>query len=198
LRSNIPEKWNIILQPSDGSPDLDEDRDFGWLTVGRGTSWDSSARFYAFTDQERIILGRYCSIAEGVVIFAGGEHDTQNVSTWPFDNFLRGLENPTRTYRVVADTVLGSDVWIGTRAIICGRARIGHGAVIGAGAVVRREVPPYAVAIGNPAQVVRYRFPETIIGRLLALAWWDWPADKINASIDLLYTSVDAFLAAHE
>ena len=75
---------------------------------------------------------------------------------------------------------IGSDVWIGSRAIILSGITIGNGAVIGAGAIVTRDVPPYAIVAGNPARLIRYRFPPETIAALEEIAWWDWPADKVE------------------
>ncbi len=84
------------------------------------------------------------------------------------------------------DTVVGSDVWIGMEAVILPGSRIGDGAIVGARAVVSGAVPPYSVVVGNPARVVRHRFDERTISRLLAVRWWDWPAAKITRHVSLL------------
>ncbi|MCR5793827.1 MAG: CatB-related O-acetyltransferase [Solobacterium sp.] len=83
---------------------------------------------------------------------------------------------------------VGNDVWIGQGVSIVRKPglEIGDGAVLGSGAVVTRSIPPYAIAAGVPARVIGYRFDEDIIKRLLALKWWDWPAEKVLANRDLL------------
>jgi chloramphenicol O-acetyltransferase type B len=75
--------------------------------------------------------------------------------------------------------VIGSDVWIGRDAVLLADLTIGHGAIIGAFSVVAKDIPPYAVVVGNPARVIRYRFGQSDIDDLLALRWWDWPDDVI-------------------
>jgi hypothetical protein len=78
--------------------------------------------------------------------------------------------------------VIGSDVWIGYRATILGPVTIGHGAVVGAGAVVASDIPPYGIVAGNPARVMRMRFEPEIVERLLRIAWWDWEEHRIVAN----------------
>ena len=80
------------------------------------------------------------------------------------------------------DTLIGHDVWIGQGARILPGARIGSGTIVGAGAVVGGEIPPYSVVTGNPGTVQRRRFDEATTDRLLGLAWWDWPIERILAS----------------
>ncbi|MEA2860829.1 MAG: hypothetical protein QOC72_2868 [Methylobacteriaceae bacterium] len=177
--------------------DLEDDRVIGNASIGRGTYWGLNTRFVTFLESERVVIGRYCSIADNVTIASGGEHWTSTVSTWPFDNFITGLPNPTRTYRPIPDTVIGSDVWIGFGAHIVGGSRVGHGAVIGARAVVMGDVPPYAIVAGNRAEVIRHRFSADIIEALLAIAWWEWPPARIAENLDMFYGDIDSFIAKH-
>lgn len=170
------------------------DRELGCLHVGRGTYWDPTTAFVTFIPAERIIVGRYCSLSAKAVLMTGGEHYTSTVSTWPFDNFFDQAPNPSRTYRVIADTTIESDVWVGRGAHISGGARIHNGAVLGAGAVVTRDIPPYAIAVGNPATVKRLRFPEPIVEKLLEIAWWDWPAEIVRERREYFYGPIEAFV----
>jgi acetyltransferase-like isoleucine patch superfamily enzyme len=165
-----------------------------FVEVGDFTYIGSGARFSGWLATEKIIIGKYCSIAANVHISVGGNHATSAVSTFPFDNLFLHHEHSTRTYRTTRHTVIGHDVWIGHDAYIGGGAIVGHGSVIGSRAVVRKEVPPYAVVIGNPATVIRYRFEASAIDRLLRLAWWDWTYDKVRANIDWFYRPVSEFL----
>jgi acetyltransferase-like isoleucine patch superfamily enzyme len=141
-----------------------------------------------------ITIGDYCSIADCVTIFGGGEHRSDKVSTYPFDAKM-GLGTATSFSR--GDVVIGSDVWIGTRAIILPGVTISHGAVIGAGAVVTHDVPPYAVFVGVPAGYIRFRFDTNTVNRLLAVAWWDWPEEKVREFVPLM-DDIEAFLEAAE
>jgi len=93
---------------------------------------------------------------------------------------------------------IGHDVWIGHGAIVLPGRSIGTGAVIGAGAVVTRDVPAYAIAVGNPARVLRQRFPDTVAADLQTLAWWDWPHDRLHAAlVDFRRLSAEEFVAKY-
>lgn len=92
---------------------------------------------------------------------------------------------------------IGNDVWIGRGATVLPGVSIGHGAVVGADAVVTRDVPPYAIVAGNPARVIRFRFSEATIPRMLEIRWWDWNDEKIKMEVDALTGPIDAFVARH-
>jgi serine acetyltransferase len=93
---------------------------------------------------------------------------------------------------------IGNDCWIGHGTIILPGVKIGDGAVVGAGAVVTREVEPYAVAAGVPAQFLRWRFPPEVSGRIIALSWWDWSHDRLaDAVADMQMLGVENFLAKY-
>jgi virginiamycin A acetyltransferase len=122
-------------------------------------------------------IGRYCSIAEGVRIL-NHNHPLDFKGTSPI--FFNPDLGYCREWLVDFNpTVIGNDVWIGANAVILPEvSRVGDGSVIGAGAVVNKDVPPYAVVLGNPGRVVKYRFSEPVIARLLEEKWWEHePAD---------------------
>lgn len=127
-------------------------------------------------------IGRYCSIAHSVLIF-NQNHPMQFKSTHGF--FFNPVLGYCNTY--LADFTpleIGNDVWIGARAIIMPNVKkIGDGAVIAAGAVVNKDVPPYSVVVGNPARVVRYRFSPETIEKLISSRWWDKSIEEIEPSI---------------
>jgi virginiamycin A acetyltransferase len=146
---------------------------------------------------ERISIGKFCSISQGVKIMAGGNHRTDAVSTFPFDTMLtRTASNPMedRSYDAGSGIEIGSDVWIGYGATIAGNVKIGHGAVIAATATVFTDIPPYAIAVGNPARVTKYRFNEKQIAKLLQIAWWRWPESTIRAHVGNFYLPIDQFI----
>jgi virginiamycin A acetyltransferase len=140
---------------------------------------------------DRLIIGKFCAIAEGArFIMNGANHAMAGFSTYPFNIFghgwERGFDPATWANELRGDTVLGNDIWVGMEAVILPGVRIGDGAIVAAKSVVTHDVPPYAIAAGNPAKVVKLRFGEKTIARLLAVAWWDWPVDKITRNLDAI------------
>ena len=144
-----------------------------------------------FPQRDRpLAIGRFCSIADKVEILLGGNHRTDWVSTFPFAAFPdrwpdRGDE--TGAYHSSRGGVtIGSDVWLGSGATVLSGVTVGHGAVIAARAVVSRDVPPYAVVAGNPARVVRMRFPAETVRALIETAWWDLPDGEVARLVPIL------------
>jgi virginiamycin A acetyltransferase len=134
---------------------------------------------------ERLIIGRYCAIASGVrFVMPGANHADLGPSTFPFGIF--GEPWAERTMDLVmsapgrGDTVVGNDVWLGYRALVLPGVTIGHGAVVAAASVVTSDVPPYAIVGGNPARVIRRRYEDEDVARLLRAAWWDWPVELVT------------------
>lgn len=140
-------------------------------------------------------IGRFCSIA-GNVMIGGGKHPLNYVSTSPVfysqRNVLKKSFNTT-DFKEFEKTVIGNDVWIGSYAFIKGGVKIGHGSVIGAHAVVTKDVEPYSIVGGNPARLIKKRFEDTIIERLLKTKWWDCNDDLLNKSA-LHFMDVESFL----
>lgn len=140
--------------------------------------------------KDRLVIGKFCAIARGVkFIMNAGNHKTEGFSTYPFHLFGFGWESsepPVEAAPYKGDTVLENDVWVGYKALIMPGVRIGNGAIIASRAVVTGNIPPYAVAAGNPARIVRKRFPDETVERLQKIAWWNWPADKISRNLDAI------------
>ncbi|ASY62348.1 Chloramphenicol acetyltransferase [Sinorhizobium sojae CCBAU 05684] len=137
---------------------------------------------------DRLVIGRFCALATGVqFVMNGANHALDGFSTFPFGIFpgawREGFDAAAYATGHRGDTIVGNDVWIGMEATILPGVRIGDGAIIAAKSVVAKDVPPYAVVAGNPARVVRMRFPAGVVERLLAIAWWRWPIDKVTRNI---------------
>ena len=131
---------------------------------------------------ERLEIGRFCQIADGVqVVTASANHRHDGISTYPFAGMQGEFADRPSMPGPGPDTIVGHDVWIGTGAMLLPGSRIGTGAIIAGGSVVRGRIPPYSIVAGNPAKVVRSRFDEADANRILAVAWWTWPIERILA-----------------
>jgi acetyltransferase-like isoleucine patch superfamily enzyme len=145
----------------------------------------------------KLSIGAFCSIGQCVTVYLGGEHHTDWPSTFAFKEKFNGHTVTTRSTK--GNVTIGNDVWIGQSATILSGVTIGDGAVIGALAVVAKDVPPYAVAAGNPVRVIRYRFTEDQIARLMKLQWWNWPDKVIQKRMPLFVNNdIEKFLTACE
>ena len=140
---------------------------------------------------DRLIIGKFCSIACGVqFLFNSANHTKKSLSTYPFPLFFEewGLDirDVASAWDNKGDIVIGNDVWIGYEAVILAGVTVGDGAVIGARAVVTKDVPPYTIVGGVPAKPIRKRFSEDLIAALLELRWWDWPEERLKANLDAI------------
>lgn len=136
---------------------------------------------------EKLIIGDFCSIARDVWFIVSSEHPYKGFSTYPFKARVCGFYAEATSK---GDIVVKDDVWIGLGAIICSGVTIGQGAIIAAGAVVTKDVPPYAIVGGNPAKVIKYRFSEPIIKKLLNFNFSDLTQEKILRLQGTLYKEV--------
>lgn len=160
--------------------------------VGIGNHSYGYPSVYAWNNETKLTIGKFCSIAEEVVFVLGGEHRMDWVTTFPFNVLHRDwpeakfiLGHPASK----GEIVIGNDVWIGHGALILSGVRVGDGAVIGAGAVVTKNVDDYSVVAGNPAIFVRYRFDEPTRIELKRISWWNWPDEKISKNLSKLMAS---------
>ncbi len=172
------------------------------MEVGRHTYGHEQITIRSWGESSKLRIGSFCSIADRVVVFLGGNHRSDWVTTYPFPAFAdrweraRGSERPHTTK---GDVVIGNDVWVGSNATIMSGVTVGDGAVIGANSCVAGDVAPYAVVAGNPARQLRLRFDPETIEKLLEIRWWEWSDERIEANVELLCSSdVERFLAAQE
>jgi virginiamycin A acetyltransferase len=174
------------------------------IDVGEYTYYDSDddplaferdAVLYGF-GPERLIIGRFWAIASRVrFLMPGANHADLGPSTYPFGVFGAGwaatmdvvMSAPSR-----GDTVVGHDVWLGYSALVLPGVQIGHGAVVAAESVVAGDVAPYAIVAGNPARVVRTRYSDEDVARLLRAAWWNWPIDVVTEHVRAIMTGTAA------
>ncbi len=132
----------------------------------------------------------------------GANHRMDSVSTYPFNIMGNGREAFTPALNELpykGDTVIENDVWIGQNVTVMPGVHIGDGAIIGANSVVAKDIPPYSVAIGNPAGVVKKRFDDKTIERLLDLKLWDMPIETIEENFELLQDkNIELFISKFE
>jgi acetyltransferase-like isoleucine patch superfamily enzyme len=159
-----------------------------------GTGTYGVPMIYAWDNKTKLVIGNYCSIAADVRIILGGEHRLDWISTFPFSEFPGEYPNSTEIAGHPSSKgpiEIGNDVWIGNGVTILSGLKIGDGAVIAAGSVVVGDIPPYAIAAGVPAKVVKFRFEPEVIARLLQVKWWNWPQTKINRQVKMLMQQPD-------
>jgi chloramphenicol O-acetyltransferase type B len=162
------------------------------VRVGRHTYGVTEATVVHGASDCVVTIGAFCSIAAGVVIMAKADHPINLASTYPFSRLFPDDAHPDRTTK--GPVVIGNDVWIGRGALVLSGVTIGDGAIIGASAVVSKDIPPFAVAVGNPAKVVKYRFPPEIAAKLLEIRWWDWPDETIRGHMDAFGGPIEDFV----
>lgn len=156
------------------------------VTVGKASYGELNV--VSFNRKARLYIGNYCSIAQQVHFILDAEHNTRTISTYPFRVKTLGLVRAEAFSK--GDIVVDDDVWIGYGSTILSGVRIGQGAVVAAGSVVTGNVPPYAIAGGVPARVIRYRFPDEIRAKLLKTDFSHLTEDLIRAHIGELCEEV--------
>lgn len=131
---------------------------------------------------DKLIIGNYVCIASGVIILMGGNHNhhPEWITVYPF------AEQIAQSYEPKGDTIIKSDAWIGMNAMIMPGVTIGEGAIVAAGSVVTQNVPPYTIVGGNPAKIIKKRFLDADIEKLLEMRWFDWNRQLVEKAIPLL------------
>ena len=176
-----------------------------FATFGKGT-YSANCNITLQFGKMNVLGGRFSSLADGILFSMGGNHPIKSVTSSPIDveYIVKGIFGeirpnlcPIPNVRINhRQIIFGHDVWIGNGVTIMGGVKIGNGAVIGSNAVVAKNIPPYAIAVGNPARVVKYRFDAETIKKLLAVKWWNWSLEKIADNFPLM-NDVEKFLATH-
>ncbi|AGL02768.1 CatB-related O-acetyltransferase [Desulfoscipio gibsoniae] len=165
------------------------------ITVGEHSL---SASFNPFITtplpSEVIKIGKFSGLASGVKVFSGMEHYSNNVAGYPLSIlYFHKIEGLIKDCYSNGPTIIGNDVLVMYNSVIMSGVTIGDGAFIGAGSVVRKDVPPYAIAFGNPARIAGYRFSEEQIKALLRIRWWDWSDKEIHEFEEYFY-DIDTFI----
>ena len=185
IKGRLLKRWANVPDPY-GHPQV---------TIGRHSYEITSYSVYIHRPDDLIVIGSFCSIASGVKIISSGGHFLDRVTTFPLKSkIMKSDEGPSLDIPKGGVTI-GHDVWIATGAIILGPAKIGNGAVVAAGAIVRGDVPDYAIVGGVPAKLIRYRFDDETRRALQDISWWDWPDDVIQERIDDFYGDIASFIS---
>lgn len=129
-----------------------------------------------------IKIGAFCSLATHIVFNCRPQHNYKRVSTFPFRTKMLEQGEVDSFYK--GGIIIGNDVWVGDGVVILDGVSIADGAVLGAHAVITKNVEPYAIVGGNPARVIKYRFTPKQIQDLLQIAWWDWSDDLIKERVN--------------
>jgi len=153
----------------------------GSIQIGEHTY--CSGHYHRKGDMNEINIGRYCSIADGVIFDSGWNHNIENISTYPFHAWIYPTGENNNVCK--GDINIGNDVWIGQDAIIMSGVMIGSGAVIGARSIITKDVKPYTVVVGNN-RVVKKRFGFEHQIKLLEMQWWNWTDQQVKEAVPML------------
>jgi acetyltransferase-like isoleucine patch superfamily enzyme len=162
------------------------------VRVGRFSYGIDIKSIFQWNEGATLDIGAFCSIARGVTFFLGGNHRPDWATTYPFGHIFQeefGTAVPPGHPATNGGITVGNDVWIGDRATIMSGVTIGDGAVIAANAHVVKNVGPYEIWGGNPAQKIRSRLSEDVVEQLLKIRWWDFPIEKIRENLQILCSS---------
>ena len=169
----------------------------------RGTYFDRNVNIISWSDQYVVKLGKYNSIGRDCNFFLHANHRADWITTtsqlWgPVTPEIAEMHMNMGHPTCKGNIYVGSDVWIGAKSTIMSGVTIGDGAIIGSTSTVAKDVPPYAIVVGNPARVVKYRFTQAQIDGLLQIQWWNWDEEKIKTeAMDLWSPNIDEFIYKH-
>lgn len=169
----------------------------------RGTYFDRSVNIISWSDDYHIYVGKYNSIGRDCNFFLHANHRTDWITTssqlWgPVSDDIAQMHMKMGHPTCKGDITIENDVWIGAKATIMSGVKIHNGAVIGSNSVVTKDVPPYAIVAGNPAQIIKFRFDVDQIQALQEIRWWNWDEEKIKKeAMELWSTNIDDFIQKH-
>ena len=187
LKSGIRKnKWHKLHPDSDTVPM--NDFNFSKVQIGNGSYGELN--IVDFGGENHLMIKNYVSIAQNVTFILNAEHYVDRLSTYPFK--VKMLQTQTSESFGKGDIIVDDDVWIGYGATIMSGVHIGQGAVVAAGAVVTKDVPPYAIVGGVPAKVIKYRFPQEIIDVLLPFDLSEIPEETLKKNIEVLYQKINS------
>ena len=168
--------------------------------ANRGTYFDRHVNIITWSDQYKVHLGKYNSIGRDCNFFLHANHRADWVTTTsqllgPVTPEIAEMHMNMGHPTCKGDIKVGNDVWIGATSTIMSGITIGDGAIIGAGSTVTKDVPPFAIVAGNPGKIVKYRFTEEQIEKLLQISWWNWEEDKIRDNAMSMWSpNIDDFI----
>lgn len=157
------------------------------IRVGKNTYGKLNVIAYNTNGNSKLVIGNFCSISSTAIFMLGGGHNLRYISSYPFKNKILGMDESIEK----GDIVIDDDVWIGENATVMSGVHIGQGAVVGACSLVTKDVPDYAVVVGVPAKILRYRFDDMIIRELRKIDFAKLNEDWIKENIDIFYREVD-------
>ncbi len=173
------------------------------LHIDRGTYYDRTINIITWSDEYHVNVGKYTSIGRDCNFFLHSNHRPDWVTTssqlWgPVTNEIAELHMKIGHPSCKGNINIGNDVWVGAKSTIMSGVKIGDGSIIGAGTTVTKDVPPYSIVVGNPGKIVKYRFDENQIEKLLKISWWDWTEDRIKTeAMNMWSDKIDEFIERH-
>ena len=165
-----------------------------------GTYFDRNVNIISWSDQYQVRLGKYNSIGRDCNFFLHANHRPDWITTssqlWgPVNNEIANMHMNMGHPNCKGDIIIQNDVWIGAKSTVMSGVKISNGAIVGACSVVTKDVPPFAIVAGNPAKVVKYRFSDEQIKKLLSIAWWNWDEQKIKDNAMTMWSNnIDEFI----
>ena len=174
-----------------------------WI-ADRGTYYDRHVNLISWSDQYKVFLGKYNSIGRDCNFFLHANHRPDWITTssqlWgPVTQEIAEMHMKMGHPSCKGDIIVQNDVWIGAKATIMSGITIHNGAIVAAGSNVTKNVPAYAIVAGNPAKIVKYRFSDEQIEKLLKISWWDWTEEKIKEEALSMWTNnITEFIDKHK